>query len=186
MRANRGFTLIELVVGMVIFSIVMLIVVNLMSAQSARSVDPVLQSRASELGQSIISEIMSKAFDERSSRTGNALRCNELTPCTASGNLGPDNTEVRGTFNDVDDYHGLIASGETIQSSLGQNIVSPDGAMYQGFRVAVQVFYDDNLDGINDDIAGSATVVGNVKLLRVTVTTPLDEDIVFTAHRWNF
>lgn len=186
MRANRGFTLIELVVGMVVFSIVMLIVFNVISVQSARSVDPVLQSRASELGQSIISEVMSKAFDEQSSRTGNDLRCNEGTPCTISGSLGPDNAEVRGTFNDVDDYHGLVASGETIQSSLGQNIVSPDGAMYRGFRIAIQVFYDDNLDGINDDIAGSGNVVGNVKLIQVTVITPLDEDIVFTAHRWNF
>lgn len=186
MRAERGFTLIELVVGMVVFSIVMLIVINLISSQSARSVDPVLQSRASELGQSVISEVMSKAFDEQSSRTGSDLRCNEVTPCTASGALGPDSAEVRGTFNDVDDYDGLVASGSSIQSSLGQNIVSTDGAMYQGFRIAITVYYDDNLDGVDDDAAGGSTLVGNVKLVKVMVTTPLDEDIVFTAHRWNF
>lgn len=186
MRAERGFTLIELVVGMVVFSIVMLIVINMISAQSARSVDPVLQSRASELGESVMSEVMSKSFDEQSSRTGSSLRCNEVTPCTASGSLGPDNSEGRGNYNDVDDYHGLNASGETIQSSLGQEINSAEGPMYQGFGIAIAVFYDDNLDGVNDDVAGNGAVVGNVKLVQITVTTPLDEDVVFTAHRWNF
>lgn len=188
MRAERGFSLLEVVVGMVVFSIVMVIVTQLVSVQARRSIDPVVQVRAAELGQSLMEEILTKAFDEASTRSGGFSRCNETLPCTVSGQLGPDPGESRSNFNDVDDYQGL----SVIADSLGVALQSAERDLYQGYSVDVQVFYDDDQNGINDDDANgdgvndTGTFTGNVKLVRVTVTTPQAEDLVFSALRWNY
>ncbi|MFT6209390.1 MAG: MSHA pilin protein MshD, partial [Colwellia sp.] len=73
----RGFTLIELVVGIVVFSIALMLFTSLIVPQAVRSVDPIFQVRATELAQSLINEIVSKPFDENSNRTGGTARCNE-------------------------------------------------------------------------------------------------------------
>ena len=44
MRAERGFTLLEIVIGLVVTSIVMLIVTDLLGAQAQQSVAPVTQA----------------------------------------------------------------------------------------------------------------------------------------------
>lgn len=75
----------------------------------------------------------------------------------------------------MDDYHGLDKRDGDILNSLGNKT-----ELYQGFKAAVQVFYDDNQDGIADP------GIGNTKLIRVTITTPGNEAIVFTAYRSNY
>ena len=184
-KRHSGFTLIELVAGLVVFSVVMLIVINLVASQSRRSIDPIWQVRAAELGSSLTNEIMSKAFDENSNLSGGGERCNEGTPCTTSGSLGPDADEVapaggRADYDDIDDYHGLNQSDGNILSSLGTAMLVDGRPLYQGYSARVSVFYDDNLDGIAD--AG----IGNTKLVVITVTTPDNLEITFSRYRWNF
>lgn len=181
MRASRGFTLIELVVGLVVFSAVMVIVSDVLVTQSERSVDPVVQTRASELSQAMLNEIMARKFDHHSSGDTPPLRCNERVACTPAGALGPEAGETRATFDDVDDYHGyaVIADGR------GLPITENGEEMYRGFSLRVRVFYDDNLDGANDyPLGGSQT--GNIKRISTFVTTPTDDTLVFTAYRWNY
>ncbi|MDU0353118.1 prepilin-type N-terminal cleavage/methylation domain-containing protein [Paraglaciecola aquimarina] len=183
---SKGFTLVELVVGLVVFAIAMTLFVSLIVPQAIRSVDPIFQVRAAELAQSLVNEISSKPFDQNSSRIGGTIRCNEAgNPCTQSQNLGPE--ENRSAFNDVDDYHGLLATGTDFkQNSLGGNISIDGKNLYAGFSLAVTVFYDDNLDGIDDSVVGGGTYVGNTKYIKVIVTTPNDEDITFATYRSNY
>ena len=47
----KGFTLIEMVIGIVVFSIALTLFTSLIVPQVIRSVDPIFQVRASELGQ---------------------------------------------------------------------------------------------------------------------------------------
>ena len=185
-NSPRGFTLIELIIGIVAFSTVMVVIVSLIAPQSRFSVEPVWQVRATELAQSLMSEIDARAFDEQSGVNGGSSRCNEgSTPCTASGNLGPDSGEIRSSFDDVDDYHGLNESGINIRSARGAQVLYNSEGLYQGFSVQVSVYYDDNEDGVNDDAAGVGNVVGNVKRIVVVVTTPGGESITFSRYRWN-
>jgi MSHA pilin protein MshD len=180
MLANKvsGFTLIELVIGIVVFSIALVLFTSLIVPQAIRSVDPIFQVRASELGQSLMNEITSKSFDEKSDRTGGATLCNAT--CIGSINLGPDDSESRTTFDDVDDYHGLNVSNGDIKNSLDETTVLDGSNLYQGFSLHVSVVYDAAMDGTAD------TVVGNTKLITVTVTTPNDEDIIFSSFRSNY
>lgn len=171
-----GFTLIELVIGIVVFSIALVLFTSLVVPQAIRSVDPIFQVRASELGKSLINEIASKSFDEASDRTGGLVLCSaSVAPiCTASGSLGAEEG-LRQNFDDVDDYHNLNESGASIENSLGGT-----SGLYTGFNVQVTVVYDASMDGITD------TSIGNTKLITVTVSTPNDEDIIFSTFRSNY
>ena len=183
MLANKrlGFTLIELVIGIVVFSIALVLFMSLIVPQTVRSVDPIFQVRASELGQSLMTEMTSKSFDEASDRAGGATLCSASTiACTDIIDLGPDDDESRTSYDDVDDYHGLNVFNGDIKNSLNQTTVLNGSNLYQGFSVNVSVVYDADMDGTAD------TVVGNTKLITVTVTTPNNEDITFSSFRSNF
>lgn len=189
---NRGFTLIELIIGIVVFSIIMTVVIGLIAPQSRFSVEPIWQIRASELAQSLMSEINAKSFDENSDRTGSGLRCNEGTDCTTSNNLGPDAGEARGSYDDIDDYHGLNQTGAAILSARGAQLLNDGESLYTGFTAQVMVYYDENEDGVNDDDLDSdgtndtGTFVGDVKRITITVITPGGEPITFSSYRWNY
>lgn len=185
---SKGFTLIELVIGIMVFTIALVSFMSLIVPQATRSIDPIFQVRAAELGQSLLNEISSKSFDEQSNRTGGLFRCNDTSQinCTNSEELGDDN-ETRDNYNDVDDYKGLVAANENIKNALDSAITLEEKPLYNGFSVAVEVIYDDNMDGIDDAISqNDSTYIGNTKLITVTVTTPNNEDIIFSTFRSNY
>ncbi|WP_240615594.1 type IV pilus modification PilV family protein [Alteromonas facilis] len=191
-QPSLGFTLIELIAGIVVFGIALTIVTGLVASQSRKSIDPIWQVRATELGQSLLNEITAKAFDENSDMVGGTERCNESTPCTISGSLGPDAGELREDYDDIDDFNGLDATGAAITNSLNEALQGPQGNLYEGFRVQVAVYYDDNVDGINDDdlnqdgTLDSGNLVGNVKLVRINVTTPGGDVVPFALVQANY
>ena len=189
---NQGFTLIELIAGIVVFGVALAIVTSLVANQSRQSIDPIWQVRAVELGQSLLNEINAKAFDENADLLGGFDRCNEITLCSRSLQLGVDDAESRAAFDDVDDYHGLDATGGDILNSLGERLVSTERNLYEGFRAQVVVFYDDNLDGINDDDLDqdgnldTGTLIGNRKLIQITIQTPAGDSISLSFVKANF
>lgn len=206
MRANklngehcRGFTLIELVIGIVLFSVAMVTVVSVIMPQSKQSLDPLWQVRAVALGQSLLTEISSKAFDEASLLNGRRGPCNNgSSPCTLSGQLGPDGAETRNNFDDIDDYHmlhlrdaGLALTGVNIANSSASFLTSDMNDLFLGFEARISVFYDQNADGVNDDDTNndgsldSGAVTSNQKLITVIIITPDGEQIPFATYRRN-
>jgi MSHA pilin protein MshD len=178
-----GFTLLELVIGLVVFAIALSLFTSLLVPQARQSAEPILQVRSAELAQSLLSEISNKPFDQFSSRVGGTARCNDgVTPCSNAGQLGPDGTETRDIYNDVDDYHNL----QIIENALGQDITLNSQNLYDGFSLAVRVVYDDNMDGIDDALATSSAYVGNTKLIEVKVTTPKGDELIFSTFRRNY
>lgn len=177
---QRGFTLIETIVGIVLLSLAFSIFTSLIYPLSHQNAEQVHQIRAAELGQSMINEIMGKAFDDKSDMSGGVRRCGEpgYVGCTSvigkeflNGVSGP--IESRGTFDDVDDYHGLNIIG----SSLGDSNLN-----YTGFEVTVTVENDSNYSGKFDGGDDNKTA----KLIKVTVKTPQAFDFVFSAYKANF
>ena len=189
---QSGFTLIELVVGMVVFAVAMVMVVSVIMPQARQGIHPIWQVRAVSLGQSLLSEITSKAFDETSITASGRVACNDTTNCTESGALGADGSESRTTFDDIDDYNGLVLSGVDISNAMGQSYSSDISELFLGFSATVSVSYDDNFDGVNDDdlnsdgILDSGTLVGNQKRIEVVIYTPEGEAITFSSYRANF
>ncbi len=101
MRAirERGVTLIELVISIVVIAVAASAVLGLLSRSAGSSADPMVLSQAVSIGEAYLEEIMLKAFDD------------------------PDGVAVegsRGDFDDVDDYNGLVDG--VVRDQLGNAI----------------------------------------------------------------
>ena len=179
--AQQGFTLIEIIVGIVVLSIAFSIFTTLIYPLANQTAKQVHQIKAAELGQSMINEIMAKAFDEKSDPGGGIDRCGEtvgtppgLIECTTV--LKNEENDIRADFDDVDDYHNLAIIG---------SLLSTNGALedlYLGYKINVNVINDSDYDGDND----TADNIYTAKLITVTVTTPQDFDFIFAVYRVNF
>lgn len=172
----RGFTLIELIVGIVVLSISFSLLTSLILPLSEKSAEQLHQVRASELGQSMMNEILARAFDQQSDMTGGLFRCGENgVVCTSSINLGADNGETeRALYNDVDDYINFDFMTE--KNALGERFSS----LYPGFYVNITVCYR-NISSPN-----CSNNIELSKLVTIIVTTPQGFDFVFSFFKANF
>lgn len=185
LNKSSGFTLIELVIGIVVLSLSFTIIFSMIAPSATQSAKQIQQIRASELGKSLLNEIMSKAFDENSNMANGTIRCGEdidadgkmetegEIDCTLEGNLGNEEGGNRVSFDDVDDFNGLT----NIQNSLGGDLNS----LYNGFSVLVEVCNDSEYKG--------ECGVGNnktAKFIKVTVTSATGDAVVFSSYRANF
>jgi len=91
-RDQFGVSLIELIVFIVVISIALLALVGVYQQATARNADPLIRSRALELAQSRLDEIIALKYDEQTPTGG-------VPACTACDNTREDN------MNDVDDYN---------------------------------------------------------------------------------
>ncbi len=194
---RSGFTLIELVIGIVVFAGAMVMVTSVIMPQTIKGIEPIWQVRAATLAQSIMDNIKSKPFDESIAQSPTREPCGITgitAPCTESASLGADLSETIDTFDDIDDFHGLTLTGSDIANLGGLTIsTNPDvQSSFNGFSAVVSVFYDDNQDGINDDdldkdgSLDTGAYRGTTKLINVIVITPNGENIPFALYRSNF
>lgn len=169
---QQGFSLIEIIVGIVVLTLSFSIITTLILPTEQQSADQLHQIKAAELAQSLLNEIQGKAFDENSDRTGGLIRCGENgTTCTSEENFGPEEgANNRRLFDDVDDYHEYT---EILNSS--------EGAFHSGynsFSLSISVTYDGLTLGLSEN--------GLAKKVTITATTPLGSDITFSSYRANY
>ncbi|TPH17798.1 prepilin-type N-terminal cleavage/methylation domain-containing protein [Litorilituus lipolyticus] len=177
---NRGFTLIEIILSIVVLAISLSIISTLIAPTEEQSADAILQIKAAELAQSLMNDINSRAYDNRSDMAGGRHRCGEVDQPACSIALGPDNgvdgrdndgedpNDVN-TFDDVDDFDGFTLKVNAINAGLDSG--------YTSFDLNVSVEY------AGGDL-GLAAI--NAKKITVVVTTPLGTDIEFASHKANF
>ena len=178
---EKGFTLIEIIIGIVMLSISLAIVSRLIVPTEEQSADNLLQIKAAELGQSLLNDISSRAFDHKSDMSGGRRRCDEegQEACTEPDKLGPedgndfrddDGENDRDDYNDVDDFKGYSDLKDVLGAGLDNT--------YNSFTIDVDVSYaGDDLGLSNNRLA---------KRITVTVTTPLGTKIRFATHKANF
>jgi len=189
---ERGTTLVELIVTIVILSIALTGVVFAIQGGLSRSSDPMVQLRAVALAQAYIDEIMGKRYDEKTPNNG-IPPCRASAPpprrCTVEGSFGPDGGESsRDRFDDVDDYHGLDEGDgqpDPLQDAEGN---TRDG--YDNFRVQVEVRYIDlgaSEDEENLSIDNELNDEEDAKLVTVTVSfRGMPDGFKFSAYKSNF
>ncbi|HAS6198879.1 TPA: prepilin-type N-terminal cleavage/methylation domain-containing protein [Vibrio vulnificus] len=162
MKKHQGMTLIESIVAMVLIAVAMVTLTSLLFPNVKNSAAPHYQTRAIALGQGFMSQILARGFDHHSNFDGGGFRCGEQgSSCTAAGSLGAEELHVA-DYNDVDDYIGCWYTANTqsqcpagtIQKSLADVFGSTMDSEYPNFRVEVNVFYDEGMDGGDDGDIG--------------------------------
>ena len=188
--APAGFSLVELVVGIVVSAIALTLLTNLFFSNAGRSVEPMMQIRAAEFGQAIMEEILAKNFDEQTP-VGGVPAC---TSCTPANSLGPDG-ESRDSFDDVDDYNSYCGDPNDLADRVGLsdtfgNALSTTGGIMAGYQMKICVGYDNNYDGVVESGAGAHSNP-KAKLISVYLFPPSAAGlnggaIQFNAYRSNF
>lgn len=184
-RHQRGFTLIESVIGIVILGFALSVLMMGVYTSSTTSHQATYQAQAAALGHSIMTDILSRQFDENSDPNGGQYRCgeNDNNPCSTG--LGKDGTDglPSVSFNDVDDFIGCWGEPEacTVSSpsyNLNQLIDPDSAAEYKNFTVEINVAYV--------DADNSATTITQLKKIDITLYASSHAQYTFSAYRGNY
>lgn len=168
----RGFTLIEMIIIILVLSLALTGVTLLINRAVQQSPEALVQTRAMELAQSYLDEILHKRYDEQTGQ-GGTPRCDSTDNATqaCSNTLGNEEGGLRRNFDDVDDYHDL--DDQPPVTASGTNF-----DFYASYRVQVSVSYAGNELGLASN--------RGAKRITVSVTTPLGNVIPVSAYRVNF
>ncbi|MDZ7642982.1 MAG: prepilin-type N-terminal cleavage/methylation domain-containing protein [Woeseiaceae bacterium] len=90
LRRQRGVTLVELLVSIVIVGIAAGTILGLLATTTGASADPLLRHQASAIAEAYLEEILLRPFDDPD---------------------GADGEGSRAAFDDLDDYDGLVEAG---------------------------------------------------------------------------
>lgn len=156
-RRQRGATLIEVVIFIVILSIALASIMNLLTLAVSRSGDPMVLRQSLAIGESLLQEVMAQPFTTLDLDGG------------ANG-IGPEAGETRGSasapFDHVDDYHGLTLNGVT----------AADGSAISGLAN-----YNASVSVEAVSVGGIPSSDGLV--VRVTVTGPDNVPVLVAGYR---
>lgn len=180
----RGFTLIEIVVGIVILAIALTIVTSMFLPQANKMTTPMYQIKATALGQSIMNQVLIRYYDDVNARANGAIRCGEVieggvaVPCSV--NLGLDDGETKDSpngFNDVDDYNVYCddQTGYDPKTALGFFTRN-----YPGYGVKICVSL------AAEKFGGSAGENNVAKKITMTIFMPNNEEITLTSFKGNY
>ena len=115
----RGFTLIEIIIGIVVLSIALTGGLSLLISQVDAYRDPLIKEKSVQIAKRVVHEIQIRAYDEKSDIGGGIFRCSETVggislgdfsakcsaKCSAETEYGTDTGELMlDTLDDVDDF----------------------------------------------------------------------------------
>lgn len=111
---QRGLTLIELIVFIVIVGVALAGVLTVLNHTTQHSADPMVRKQALAIAESLLEEVMAQAFTWCDPDDPNAATATGTGACTAgmAESLGPEGAETRGTYDNVSDY--VNADGSAI------------------------------------------------------------------------
>ncbi|MCH1930251.1 prepilin-type N-terminal cleavage/methylation domain-containing protein [Shewanella sp. A25] len=162
---QQGFTLIELVIGMLVIAVAIVMLTSMLFPQGDRAVKTLQRVRSAELAHSVMNEIWGKRYDQNTAASGGVPACDSPLGIACSAVLGPE-SEGRNDYNDVDDYNNLNETATMLNSSQTY------AEAYPNYKLNVIVAY-------NPDVA-------NTKLVTISVTTPDAEVITYNMVRSNY
>lgn len=137
-RAERGVTLIELIVSIVVVAIAASAVLGVLSSSARRSADAMIMAQAVSIAEAYLEEISLKPYADPD---------------------GVDGETVRTDFDDVDDYHGLNDVGArnqfgtaiaelsryTVAVTVGASSALTSVPSTDALRIDVRVTYSPNV-----------------------------------------
>lgn len=153
MRRDKGFSLIELVLIIVVVGIAMPPLMMVFSEGMRKRSDSDLISTSSQLAQDLMEEIKTRKWDKNTPDEGG-----KATPSTT---LGQDGGETRVTYDDIDDY------AEIMNQSPPHDALDQPLTEFSGYTRNVDVIY---VELVGDQFV-EAPDTSDHKQVTVTVTS---------------
>lgn len=178
---QRGLTLIELIVFIVIVGVALAGVLTVLNHTAMHSADPIIRKQALSIAEALLEEAMAQPFTwcdpddpQAATATSNAVGATGCTSAALVEALGPEGAETRGTYDNVSDY--VNADGSAISGDgfgLGdathpiRNIAGTATAPL-GYTASIRV-EDSGLNGIAaaDALLVTVTVSASGETLQV-------------------
>lgn len=171
---QRGVTLIELVISIVVMGIAMAALMQAFSISINQSGDPLWRNKTLKLAQLYLDEIIAKNYDHATPVGGLPV---EASPGCSAADLGPEGAEDRESYNDVDDYDGYSESPPT-------GVTDVDLSGYAGYTVSIEVECDG--DSVAAENTAGTVSDNHAKLITVSITTPYNDTLSLSAYKGNF
>ena len=104
----RGFTLIEIIIGIVVLSIALTGGLSLLISQVDAYRDPLIKEKSVQIAKRVVHEIQIRAYDEKSDIGGGIFRWSEtvggISRCSAEYGTDDPGELMLDTLDDVDDF----------------------------------------------------------------------------------
>ena len=175
MTNNRGLSLIELLVFIVVVGIAVTGVLSVYSLNARSSVDPMVRKQAVAIAESLLEEVLAKPYTYCDPDDANVETATSAAGCTvAETAMVPEAGETRYSnltpFDNVNDYNGFSMVG--INDLTGAAI-----AGLTGYTASVQVQPAGAFNGIP---------AGETLLVTVTVTAPGNLGVSLSGYRTRY
>jgi len=175
---QRGLTLIELVIFIVIVSVALAGVLTVLDITTRGSVDPMIRKQMLAIAEALLEEVQMKAFtycdphDPKAATAANTAGC--TTPDTANDNYtenpGPEKnsavteTRINATtpFNNVNDYY--VSTGYLLASPISD--ITGTSTAPSGYSARVDIA----AENLNDIVSNSTPATMRALRIKVTVS----------------
>lgn len=162
MKSQRGLTLIELIVFIVIVSVGVAGILMVLNVTARGSADPMVRKQALAVAEALMDEVLSKEFE------------NPATGYTPAAPGSPTPAE-RPQFDDVSDYH--MAAGWQWSGVRSLTDASTPIAGLENYTITIAVSGTTELSGID------AT---HAKKIVITVSSGTGETLALTGYRTRY
>jgi MSHA pilin protein MshD len=175
LRAQRGLTLIELVVFIVVISVGLAGILGVLSLVNRDTVNPMLLKQQVAIAESLLEEVQSKPFtfcdpDDANVETAlNSAGCASLPPAAAESRYDPASP-----FDNVGDYDGF---------KMDEGILLPTDAT---IRVSGLEAYSAEVAISQAGTAMGLAENGDALRIDVTVGAPSMPDLTLTGYRFRY
>jgi MSHA pilin protein MshD len=161
---QRGVTLIELILFMVIISVALAGILGVLSFTAKHSPDPVRRKQALMIAEALLEEVELAQFTYCDPTSDNADSAKNAAECHVHETFGPEPGEAR-PYDNVNDYGG----SPTRFSDASGNLLNVNGAPFgvAGYSATLDIA-PENLGGIDGGAQDDPDV------LRITVTVNYD------------
>ena len=169
MTDERGFSLVELLVFIVVVGIAVTGVLSVYSLNARTSADPMVRKQAAAIAESLLEEVLAKPYTYCDPDDANVETASSPTDCA-----GVTETETRYSnvtpFDNVNDYDGFPMTG--IRDLTGAAVTG-----LGGYTATVQVQPAGAFNGIP---------AGETLLVTVTVTDPGNHSVSLSGYRTRY
>lgn len=175
MTDERGLSLIELLVFIVVVGVAVTGVVSVFSLNARSSADPMVRKQAVAIAESLLEEVLSKPYTYCDPDDANAESASSPAACATMAEVtGPEAGETRYSnltpFDNVNDYNGFSMVG--IQDLTESAIAGLDA-----YSASIQVQPAGAFNGIP---------AGETLLVTVTVTAPGNHTVSLSGYRTRY